>query len=233
VARRLATGFLAAAPAVALGRVAALTILIALVALRAMDPVPVEELRLRIFDSYQRLAPRPPSDQPVVIVDVDEQSLAELGQWPWPRTRLADLVDTIAGAGATAIAFDFVLAEADRTSPLEMSRVLVQLDDDVRSKLEALDSNDEVLGRALARTKGGGGPIGHHPKGRPKAAPGEAGRPRTRRRSAFSAPIPGPSSCRFPTCCRTCPRSNARRAPGACSPCAPTPTGWCAGCRPS
>jgi adenylate cyclase len=144
---------LAAAPAVAVGRVAALTILLALVALRAMDPVPVEELRLRIFDSYQRLAPRPPSDQPVVIVDVDEQSLAELGQWPWPRTRLADLVDTIAGAGATAIAFDFVLAEADRTSPLEMSRVLVQLDDDVRSKLEALDSNDEVLGRALARTK--------------------------------------------------------------------------------
>lgn len=140
-------------PAVALGRVAALTILLALVALRAFDPVPVEELRLRIFDSYQRLAPRAPSDQPVVIVDVDEQSLAELGQWPWPRTRLADLVDTIAGAGATAIAFDFVLAEADRTSPLEMSRVLVQLDDDVRSKLEALDSNDEVLSRALARTK--------------------------------------------------------------------------------
>jgi adenylate cyclase len=153
VARRLATGFLAALPAVALGRIAALTILIALVGLRAMDPVPVEELRLRIFDSYQRLAPRPPSDQPVVIVDVDDESLAELGQWPWPRTRLAELVDTMAGAGATAIAFDFVLAEADRTSPLEMARVLVQLDDEVRSKLATLDSNDEVLGRALARTK--------------------------------------------------------------------------------
>jgi adenylate cyclase len=174
VARRLATGFLAAVPAVALGRVAALTILIALVGLRAMDPVPVEELRLRIFDSYQRLAPRPPSDQPVVIVDVDEQSLAEFGQWPWPRTRLADLVDTIAGAGATAIAFDFVLAEADRTSPLEMSRVLVQLDDEVRSKLEALDSNDEVLGRALARTKVVVAQSGITRKMAPVAAPGEA-----------------------------------------------------------
>jgi adenylate cyclase len=191
---------------VALGRVAALTILLALVALRAWDPVPVEELRLRIFDSYQRLAPRAPSDQPVVIVDVDEQSLAELGQWPWPRTRLADLVDTIAGAGATAIAFDFVLAEADRTSPLEMSRVLVQLDDDVRSKLEALDSNDEVLGRALARTKvvvaQSGVESGFTQKIAPVAVPGE---PADEAQVGILGPDPRPFLVSFPDLLRNVP----------------------------
>ena len=153
VLRRLGGMVSAAVPGVAVGRIAALSILLALMALRTMDPVPVEELRLRIFDFYQRLAPRPEGPQPVVIVDIDDESLAELGQWPWPRTRLAELVDAIAEAGAVAIAFDFVLAEPDRTSPLELARGLSQLDDSVRSKLEALESNDTVLARSLARTK--------------------------------------------------------------------------------
>ena len=151
--RRVGRVVSAALPGVALGRIAALSILVALMGLRIMDPVPVEELRLRIFDSYQRLAPRPPGPQPVVIVDIDDASLAELGQWPWPRTRLAELVDIIAESGAVAIAFDFVLAEPDRTSPVEMARALSGLDDMIRRRLEALESNDTVLARSLARTK--------------------------------------------------------------------------------
>src|SRR5687768_15116804 len=134
VLKAIAKRAAAVVPAVAAGRIAALAILFGLVVLRTLDPVPVEELRLRIFDFYQRLAPRPPGPQPAVIVDIDDDSLAERGQWPWPRTRLAALVDAIAEAGATAIAFDFVLAEPDRTSPNEMARVLSQLDDSVRSK---------------------------------------------------------------------------------------------------
>jgi CHASE2 domain-containing protein len=41
---------------------------------------------------FQRLYLRPVTMHPVVIVDIDEQSLAKYGQWPWPRTLLADLV---------------------------------------------------------------------------------------------------------------------------------------------
>ena len=70
-----------------------------------------------VFDAYQRLSPRPYRDAGVRVVDIDDESVRRLGQWPWPRTDLADLTRAIADAGAAAIAFDIVLSEADRTSP--------------------------------------------------------------------------------------------------------------------
>lgn len=70
-----------------------------------------------VFDAYQRLSPRPYRDAGVRVVDIDDESVRRLGQWPWPRTDLADLTKAIAAAGAAAIAFDIVFSEADRTSP--------------------------------------------------------------------------------------------------------------------
>ena len=67
-------------------------LLVALVALRVWDPPPIEEMRLRSFDFYQVLKPRDAKLRPVVIVDIDEASLQGIGQWPWPRTLVADLV---------------------------------------------------------------------------------------------------------------------------------------------
>ena len=60
---------------------------------RILDPFVVQALRLIAFDSYQRLAPEKYDPElPVRIVDVDQDSLAKLGQWPWPRTLMRDLV---------------------------------------------------------------------------------------------------------------------------------------------
>jgi adenylate cyclase len=59
----------------------------------------------------------------VRVVDIDEASLQAYGQWPWPRTRLAELVTRLHEAGATAIAFDVLLAEPDRTSPKAMAQL--------------------------------------------------------------------------------------------------------------
>jgi adenylate cyclase len=70
-----------------------------------------------VFDAYQRLSPRPYRDGGVRVVDIDDESVRRLGQWPWPRTDLAQLTRAIAEAGAAAIAFDLVFSEADRTSP--------------------------------------------------------------------------------------------------------------------
>jgi adenylate cyclase len=70
-----------------------------------------------VFDTYQRLSPRPYRDAGVRVVDIDEESIRRLGQWPWPRTDIAALTGAIADAGAAAIAFDIVFSEADRTSP--------------------------------------------------------------------------------------------------------------------
>lgn len=53
----------------------------------------------------------------IVIVDIDERSLAEYGQWPWPRYRLGNLLLRIQSMGAKSVGLDIMLAEPDRTSP--------------------------------------------------------------------------------------------------------------------
>ena len=73
--------------------VIATTLLVGLVALRIVDPDPVTRLRLSVFDSYVRALPRSVDPSfPVRIVAIDEYSLARVGQWPWPRTRIAEIV---------------------------------------------------------------------------------------------------------------------------------------------
>src|SRR4051794_3568405 len=89
-------------------RVVLLALLIGFAALRVADPAPIEEIRLRTFDSFQRIDPRVKTARPVTIIDIDDKSLAKLGQWPWPRTRIADLVDSLTRLGAVAIAFDII-----------------------------------------------------------------------------------------------------------------------------
>ena len=104
--------------------VAALVGAFLLFALRLWDPAPLQALRLKAFDVLQQVHPRPKSSAPVAIVDIDDESLAALGQWPWPRTLIADLVDRIGAAGAIAIGFDVVFAEPDRTSPEQIAAYL-------------------------------------------------------------------------------------------------------------
>ena len=68
-----------------------------------------------VFDQYQRWKPRPYAfDQPVRIVAIDDELLKRLGQWPWPRERLAALVDALKHAGVASVSFDFLFAEKDR-----------------------------------------------------------------------------------------------------------------------
>src|SRR6516162_2773658 len=77
----------------------------------------LERLSLFCFDLYQKAAPREAGDAPIRVVDVDDPSLKKIGQWPWPRTVVAQLVDRLREAGAAVIAFDIDFAEPDRTSP--------------------------------------------------------------------------------------------------------------------
>src|SRR3954454_21668324 len=89
-------------------RLVCLALLVGFVALRLLDPAPIRELRVRTFDTFQAIDPRVKQERPVTIVDIDEKSLAspKLGQWPWPRTRIADLVTKLTNMGAVVIAFD-------------------------------------------------------------------------------------------------------------------------------
>ena len=62
-------------------------VVLALVLLRAADPYAVRVARETTFDTFQQIKPRAaPADLPVRIIDIDEASLAAIGQWPWSRT---------------------------------------------------------------------------------------------------------------------------------------------------
>ena len=126
-----------------------------LVALLAVFPPPLvapalERMSFLLFDNFQRAEPRPYQDAGVRVVDIDEETIRRLGQWPWPRTDIAVLTDRLAGAGAAAIAFDIVLSEPDRTSPPLLARRLA-LDPAARATLAALPDNDAVLAESFAK----------------------------------------------------------------------------------
>lgn len=123
-------------------------------ALSLRPPSLALSLEAKVYDSFLRLAPRRAVTGSVAIVDIDEESLDRLGQWPWPRYRVARLLEKIRESGAEAVALDMVFAEPDRTS-------IGLLSDELRRDLgagialtglppEALDT-DRVLARTLAR----------------------------------------------------------------------------------
>ena len=87
-----------------------------LIAVRLSDPAPLEELRLRSFDLFQSLHPRDTKARPVAIIDIDEASLSAYGQWPWPRTLIADMLNRLFELQALAVGFDVVFAEQDRSA---------------------------------------------------------------------------------------------------------------------
>ena len=134
-------------------RLACLALLIGFAALRVLDPAPVEELRVRTFDGFQRFDPRDKTARPVTIVDIDDKSLEKLGQWPWPRTRIADLVNELTRLGAVVIAFDVVFSEPDRLNPDAVADSLRNIDEATRERLRALPSNDQVLADAIRASR--------------------------------------------------------------------------------
>lgn len=185
---------------VALGRLLGLCLLIPLMALRIWDPAPFEVLRLKVFDLYQLANPRQPVAEPVIIVDIDEESLATIGQWPWPRIEVARMVDRLRLAGAAAIAFDVIFPEPDRTSPGVYADSLVDMEAGVVEALRALPNNDEVLAHALSQTRLVLGQSGYH---RDVGRRGNLAQPEIP--LAIVGEDPKPYLYRFPTLVRNTP----------------------------
>lgn len=133
-------------------RLLCLGILLALAMLRLTDVGFLERLRLQTFDAFQAIQPRIATERPVVIVDIDEKSLAQIGQWPWPRTRIADLVSELTKLGALVIGFDMIFSEPDRLSPGIAAGGFRNLDAATRDSLLALPDNDRMLADELSRS---------------------------------------------------------------------------------
>jgi len=112
-----------------------------------------QEMQFLVFDTLNRLYPRDPSHQ-VIIVDIDDDSLERIGQWPWPRTDLAALVLNLKELGAKVVAFDGVLAEPDRSSPKNILGELPKEEkfESLREEILKLPDNDEIMARAIKKS---------------------------------------------------------------------------------
>ncbi len=117
---------------------------------------PPELLRFfdyRIFDLLLSRQPGQELEHRPVVVGIDEESLARFGQWPWPRYRLAQLLESIGQHGAAAIGVDLLMPEEDRTSP---NIILRERQRDLSENVVAaawlrnLQQNDQLLAKALS-----------------------------------------------------------------------------------
>lgn len=133
------------------------------------EPWFVSDLHNAVFDAFQRSRPRPYQPAPVRIVDIDEASLARLGQWPWPRDKIAHLVAELRDLGVAAIASDFIFAEPDRTSPAwlasewrdepDVAAALAKLPDHDAALAEEFGRGNVVTAFALTDEAGGAPPV--------------------------------------------------------------------------
>ena len=128
-------------------------VLLAALALKFIDPLPLESLRLVVFDTYQRLSPRPYDPAtPVRVVEIDDTSLHQIGQWPWPRTTMARLLNQLSTLGARVIAFDIVFSDEDRSSPSRIASDLAAVPGfkNLATQIARLPDNDTLFAQAIA-----------------------------------------------------------------------------------
>jgi len=134
----------------------------------------VNRLDAIIYDAKIRLSMPQGIDQRVVILDIDEKSLAEQGRWPWGRDKLATLMDKLFDQyGVRLVGFDVVFAEPDESSGLKslesmaktelkdvagfhsaLRELRPQLDHDARFAA-ALKNRAVILGYYFSNAEGG------------------------------------------------------------------------------
>ncbi|HET6459167.1 MAG TPA: CHASE2 domain-containing protein, partial [Syntrophales bacterium] len=116
-------------------------------------PTLTDFLHNRVYDSLLSTGTGKPSPVPV-IVDIDEKSLKQYGQWPWPRYRIAILVEKLRNLGALSIGLDMLFAEEDRTSIHSIRKEILRdfgVDLGFRGVPQGLRDNDQRLAEALSR----------------------------------------------------------------------------------
>src|SRR4029077_144046 len=134
---------------------APLPILLAAFFLWASDADALAHFRLNVFDEFLRLKPRVYEPVPVRIVDIDDDSLARYGQWPWPRTLLAKLVNRLTELGAATVAFDILFVDPDRTTPGHLIQDMegISSDDPLIARFAAMPDHDQIFGAAIGKSR--------------------------------------------------------------------------------
>jgi CHASE2 domain-containing sensor protein/serine phosphatase RsbU (regulator of sigma subunit) len=171
--------------------------LLLLIILHLYGSIPYQDaLRTASFDLYQITLPRERISAPVVIVDIDEASLGQFGQWPWPRSLMAQLLDRVEKMNPAAVAFDIIMPEPDRASPCQITQYIPNVDQQLVKQICSLPSNDTLLAATMKRAHAVLGVAGMETEmpGKVKAAPmmtiGEDPRPWMRYFSAALMNVP-------------------------------------------
>ena len=129
-------------------------LVVLLVVLHLANPAVIEAFRHKVFDELQSLHPRPPQQTlPITIVDIDDASLARIGQWPWPRSVFAQLFDKLGEYGARSITCDILFPESDRYSPPVFAQQVEGVAPELAASLRGLPDNDTRMAEAMARNQ--------------------------------------------------------------------------------
>lgn len=137
-------------------RLIGMAMIVGFIAIYYNDPYPLQFVRAKTFDFYQKLKPReipPPQGKPVTIVDLDENSLTEIGQWPWSRDIVAKMVSNLTQMGAVLVAFDMVFAEPDPMNPALIANSIHGLDEETKAKLSLLPDNDVTFAKVIKKSR--------------------------------------------------------------------------------
>ncbi len=116
---------------------------------------PLVRLDNAALDALTRASARDAAAPSTVVVDIDDVSLSAVGQWPWPRYRLAALLEGIAAERPAAIALDILLPEADRVSLADIQQTYRRdfgIEMTITGVPEGLQDNDGYLGHAMAQS---------------------------------------------------------------------------------
>ena len=139
-------------------------LLLIAVGVRIVNPPWVEIIRAKTFDLYQVIKPREPiaAQIGVAIVDIDERSLSSVGQWPWSRSTIGDLISQIGKAGGLVVGFDTFFPEYDQTSPSIVADSIRGADAGTVQLLKSLPRNEEVMVKAMEQVRVVVGQAGQH-----------------------------------------------------------------------
>src|SRR4051812_19077005 len=123
-----------------------------LTAVVALEPTLLARLPSAWLDTYQALTPRTIKSTPATIVQIDHKSLAQRGQWPWPRSLLAELIEEIGSHQPAAIGLDVFMPEPDGYRAENLLARSKGHDPALVAALAALPSNDTLLAHAVSTT---------------------------------------------------------------------------------
>ncbi len=126
---------------------------VVLVAIALQQPYALEELESMGYDLMLRERPDKPISKEIVIINIDDKTLEEVGQWPWPRYRFARLLRKLVEADVRGVGIDFIFAEPDNTSIDQIQKDVTKelgIEIDVAHINAKLRDNDFIMAEALA-----------------------------------------------------------------------------------